>query len=99
MAINQKEIDNQTKVTHRVRIMVPVAVEVEVWEVQSPATALSKALEAIAERMQVTPMADRYSWRNEGMIDAFSFAGDIKHLQLPLKPIPQPVEKEVEEEA
>ena len=77
------------------RVTVPIVIEVEVWEAKNSAKALAKALETVADRLDTQPMAERYSWSNEGCIDAFSFGGDIKHILLPLKPIP---ELDVEEE-
>lgn len=98
MASNQKTVENQAKVTHRVRITAPIVVEIEVWQVKSAAKALAIALETIADRLQPTPIGDRYVWSNEGGIDAFNFGGDIKHVMLSLKPVPELEEEEEEEE-
>jgi len=84
----------QSGITHRVRLTVPLVIEVEVKDGHSDASAMVRALELLTTKLAVMPAVDRYSW-DGAWVDAIAY-GDIKHVALPLKPVPDPEPEEVE---
>ena len=84
------EHEYQSKVTHRVRLTIPVIVEVEVIRnAANEIAAVGEAVKAISDGFNVAAITDRYTWKS-AHIDKATI-GAIQHVMMTLKPVPAEV--------